>query len=389
MNLLFISPNSPFESIGGVERYLLNLIAYFKNKKDTKTYILLPTTDKNSKKKDGNITIFFDNSLSIYKKAKIFSKSVEKIINENQIDVICAENFHLGLPPAYSLLLNMICMQNNIPLVLRIHSFSSTELQTELINQLSWDLISCVSKSVAGDCFQKGADINKLSTDYLGVNTATFNKIDTTDDKFKKGLGLKPNNKIILTASRIIHGRKNILTEKGIINLLETFSKISPKYPDWYLLIAVGTPPDRLKDEFDSAYKMLIGYIRLHNITDKTIVKTFQLDEMPHVYNNSSIFVLPSENETFGQVFVESMACELPVIGTKVGGIPEIISDTNNGYLVPPNDSSILTQRIESLMINNELREKFIKEGLSAVEEKFTSEKQFSEFYKNLIGLVK
>ncbi len=101
---------------------------------------------------------------------------------------------------------------------------------------------------------------------------------------------------------------------------------------------------------------------------------------MPNVYRGSDIFVLPSQNETFGQVFIEAMSCGVPVIGTKVGGIPEIISDNYNGFLVPPDDESILAQKIERLLNDSLLREKFINAGIQTVTEKFTSEKQFSNF---------
>jgi glycosyltransferase involved in cell wall biosynthesis len=93
---------------------------------------------------------------------------------------------------------------------------------------------------------------------------------------------------------------------------------------------------------------------------------------------------LPSENETFGQVFIEAMACGLPVIGTKVGGTPEIISDSYNGYLIPPNDSSILAQMIEKLINDRSTRNRFIKAGIKTVEDKFTSEKQLFNFMKTL-----
>ena len=193
-----------------------------------------------------------------------------------------------------------------------------------------------------------------------------------------------PENKIVLIATRILHGRKNILNEKGIINLIQAFSKLSPRYSNLRLLIAVGKPPDNLKDEFDQAYEMLLGYIKLHNIEAKTIVKMFKLNEMPEVYGGSDVFVLPSENETFGQVFIEAMACGLPVIGTKVGGTPEIISDSYNGYLIPPNDSSILAQMIEKLINDRSTRNRFIKAGIKTVEDKFTLEKQLFNFMKTL-----
>ncbi|MFA5933269.1 MAG: glycosyltransferase family 4 protein [Microgenomates group bacterium] len=397
MNILFISRNSPFESIGGIERYIDNLIAYYGIKINLKSqlYLMLPTIKESYLEKKGNVTIFYENSLflsrstqaakkEITKKAQLFSERVAQIIKEFDINIICAENFHTDLPPAYSLLLNMVTMSLKIPLVLQLHSFATTELQTELINQLKWDRISCVSKSVAGDCFQKGTDINFLSTHYLGVNTGEFNLDISKASVLKEQLGLTPNCKLILTATRIIRGKKNILQEKGIINLIEAFSKLTPRYPNLRPLIAIGKPPENLNNEFNIAYEMLQGYIKLHNVEAQTILKPFTLHEMPDVYRGSDIFVLASENETFGQVFIEAMSCGLPVIGTKVGGIPEIISDSYNGYLIIPDDASVLAQRIEVLINNKLTRDSFIKAGIKTVEEKFTSEQQFSNFNKML-----
>ena len=187
MKVLFISPNSPFESIGGVERYVINLINYFKARGDIKTFLILPTTQKSHTVKDGNMTIYYDSNLCIPRKkrsasdiaskAEGFSDLLEDIIKKQDIDVICAENILFGPPASYSLRLNMIAALYKIPLMLRLHMYPETPLQIALTNELMWDHVSCVSKSVAGDCFQKGTDINKLSTDYLGVNTFDFKPI--------------------------------------------------------------------------------------------------------------------------------------------------------------------------------------------------------------------
>jgi glycosyltransferase involved in cell wall biosynthesis len=392
MNVLFISPNSPFESIGGVERYILNLINYFKIEKDIKTFLILPTTEDSHEVIDGNMTIYYDNNLSIPRekrstsivalKAQGFSDLVEHIILKHTIDVICAENILFGTPSVYSLRLNMIAMLHKIPLMLRLHMYPESPLQIELTNQLMWDHVSCVSRSVAGDCFQKGIDINKLSTDYLGVNTLDFNPtIDPTFNLIKE-LGLEKDTRIVLTAGRIITGSKIMLKEKGIINLIEAFSRLSPRFPKIRLLIGVAKAADNLKVEFANAYEMLQGYIKIYNIENKTIVKMFELDQMPNIYRGSDVLVLPAEkNETLGQIFIEAMACGLPVIGAKTGGMPEIISDGYNGYLVQPGDPSFLAQKIEKILNDRNIRSMFIKNGLKTVEEKFTAKKQFAEFH--------
>ncbi len=397
MNILFISRNSPYESIGGIERYLTNLIAYYKThaRGEVNLFLMLPTSTEDVAVDQGNVKIILSENLSLSRtditskkivadKAQLFSEEVAKIIKDNKVDIICAENFHSDLPAAYSLLLNMLAMSQKIPLILQLHSFATTELQSELINQLKWDRISCVSKSVAGDCFQKGTDIDYLATHYLGVNTEKFNTETTDKDLLKKKLYIPAESTIILTATRILRGKTNILQQKGIINLVEAFSKISPKYPHLKLLIAIGRSRENLKNEFDIAYKMLQGYIQLHNVEENTILHLFELEEMPDVYRGSDMFVLASQNETFGQVFIEAMSCGLPVIGTKVGGVPEIITDSYNGYLIRPDDASILAQRIETLLDNTKLREDFIKAGLNTVAEQFTAEKQFADFHKML-----
>ncbi|KKQ38934.1 MAG: Glycosyl transferase group 1 [Candidatus Roizmanbacteria bacterium GW2011_GWA2_37_7] len=399
MKALFISPNSPFESIGGVERYVINLINYFKKRKDIKTFLILPTTEKSHTTVDGNMTIYYDNNLSIPRKKRSavnkaskeqgFSDLIEEIIKKHGIDVICAENILFGPPAGYSFRLNMIAALYKIPLMLRLHMYAETPLRIALTNELMWDRVSCVSKSVAGDCFQKGTNISKLSTDYLGVNTLDFNPIPKSRDALKIELGLEKDVKIVLTAGRIITGSKNMLREKGMINLIEAFSRISPRYPKLRLLIAVAKASDNLKDEFDNTFEMLLGYIKINNIEDKTIVKMFELDQMPNVYRGSDVLVLPAEkNETLGQIFLEAMACGLPVIGAKTGGMPEIISDGYSGYLVQPNDPIILAQKIEKILTDKKVRNTFIKNGHITVEEKFTAEKQFADFHTLLKSIV-
>lgn len=399
MNILFISPNSPRESVGGIERYITNLIRYYQDRSGDGIYLILPTTGETRVEKIGNVTIYHENSFSvprqperhkkeITKNARVFSALVGSIIKDKNIDIICAENLAIGTPAIYNLLLNMIASQYHVPLVLQLHSFAISDLQKELVSQLMWTKITCVSKSVTGDCFQKGTDIDILSTHYLGVNTSEFTDEHADQGLFKKELGMSENAKIILTATRIIAGPKDILREKGVINLIKAFSKMYTRYPNWRLVIAVGVPPESLKNEFEQSYEMLMGYIKLHGVEKQTVVKTFHLEDMPRVYRGSEVFVLTSENETFGQVFIEAMSCGIPVIGTKVGGIPEIISDSYNGYLIQPDDASILVQRIEKIMNDTTLREKFIKAGIKTVKSQFTVEKQFADFRTMLAGVV-
>lgn len=405
MNILFISPNSPFISVGGVERYIKNLL-YLAGKTEGNFTFLLPSEDEDAFEDKGNVKIYQKDFLNmsyvrkigvgkaklsqkeIQKKSKSFFEFLLDLFNRQKIDLVSAQNFHLGAPPAHNIVLNMACFLKKIPVVLRLHSFPEKTIHEEMINQLLWKKIICISKSVAGDCFQKGTDINKLITRYLGVNRDEF-KSGLDKNWLRKELNLSPNIQIILCASRLVRGPTEILEEKGILNLIETFSKLAPRYKNLRLVIATAVPSKELTREFNLALEKLKGFIKLQQVEGRVICRRFKLEEMPLVYAGSDLFVLPSENETLGQVFIEAMACGIPVIGTKVGGIPEIISHNYNGFLVQPNDASFLAQKVEDLLNDQELRKKFIIKGLKTIEEKFSADKLFKKLLRYFEGLTK
>ena len=77
-------------------------------------------------------------------------------------------------------------------------------------------------------------------------------------------------------------------------------------------------------------------------------------EELPSLYSSVDLFVLPSEYEGFGIVFVEAMACGTPVIGTDVGGIPTAVDDGATGYLVSRGDVQGLADRMAELLADEE-----------------------------------
>lgn len=80
------------------------------------------------------------------------------------------------------------------------------------------------------------------------------------------------------------------------------------------------------------------------------------------LYSQADIFVLPTLREAFGIAYVEAMAAGLPVIGSRVGAAPEIVTE-DTGFLIAPNDPRALAARIEALLDDSELRRRFGDNG--------------------------
>ncbi|MBI5148748.1 glycosyltransferase family 4 protein, partial [Candidatus Pacearchaeota archaeon] len=184
---------------------------------------------------------------------------------------------------------------------------------------------------------------------------------------------------LILWAGRICNSQKPILDEKGLLTLLKAFSVITPRYKKIKLLIAAAEPVAPLKPLFEGTIEQIQELAKLYNISSRIIVKTFTLDEMPTAYNSSDIFVMPSQMETFGLVYAEALACGIPVIGTAVGGVPEIIENDKNGFIIPPDNSIELAHKLEFLINNPEKRKEFGIEGRKKVIDKFALDKVTSK----------
>ena len=115
---------------------------------------------------------------------------------------------------------------------------------------------------------------------------------------------------------------------------------------------------DHIKSKIDSSN--LSKNVTFHGrISHEEVVKYYQAADM---------FVIPSFSEAFGMGFIEAMAAQVPIVGTKVGGIPEIVENGKTGLLIESGNSKELTSAIMEILNNQELRQKMITQGKERVE---------------------
>jgi len=116
-------------------------------------------------------------------------------------------------------------------------------------------------------------------------------------------------------------------------------------------------------------------------IEEKSLNKFVQLKgPLPHeqvikLYQKGDIFVLPSLSEGIPIVLMEAMAMQLPVVATRITGIPELVTDGENGFLAAPRDPRTIANKIERLLNDPELRNQMGKKAREKVTVDFNIEK--------------
>lgn len=166
----------------------------------------------------------------------------------------------------------------------------------------------------------------------------------------------------------------NIYKNKGLLHLLVAVMQVLKMKNNIKLTVA-----GRFADpDFEET---ILSFIKTNKLTSNVeFVGPAYGSQKELLFHEADLFVLPSYNEAFPLVLLEAMSFGLPVISTSVGGIPEIITDGVNGYIVPPKESEQLANRIEELATDLQLRIRF---GNNA-RKKFTEQYSFSAYRHNV-----
>jgi glycosyltransferase involved in cell wall biosynthesis len=97
-------------------------------------------------------------------------------------------------------------------------------------------------------------------------------------------------------------------------------------------------------------------------------------EELVRLYQRAAVFALPSDEEGFGVVILEAMACGVPVVATRCGGPEGIITDGTDGFLVPRDDAAAMAARLQTLLDSLELNEAMGRRARATIEARFTEE---------------
>jgi len=149
-----------------------------------------------------------------------------------------------------------------------------------------------------------------------------------------------------------------VLAAKGHEELVLAAPQVVSDVPNAHFVVAGGAFDDESK-AFKSHLCHLIDHLGLN---ERFHFVGFR-DDIPAVMKLLDVLVVPSWTEGFGRVVVEGLAAGCPVVGTSVGGIPEIIEDGTNGLLVPPQDVESLAMAIAQVAQGADLQAQFRRMG--------------------------
>ena len=250
------------------------------------------------------------------------------------------------------------------------------------------DAVIAVSRGTKADIEQLfKVDPKRVPVIYNGIDLEEYHKVDSTDALQR--YGVDPKKPYVLFVGRITR-------QKGIVHLVRAIQFMDAGFQVVLCAGAPDTPKiaEEMKTAVEQAKHDRSDVIWIEEMVDKKSVI--------ELYSHAAVFCCPSIYEPFGIINLEAMACETAVVASAVGGIVEVVEDGKTGFLVPlkqMNESPFepsnpeqfsrdLAAKINLLMSDPALREKFGKAGRKRAEQKFgwaAIAKETKALYESLV----
>ena len=194
------------------------------------------------------------------------------------------------------------------------------------------------------------------------------------DGRLRQSLGLADDAVIIVAAGRVTE-------DKGFDLLIEAAGQLCPAYPNAVFLMCGSVD----SHDYQSTLLQSIEQFGLMN----RVRFMGKRDDLPGVMTQSDVFVLSSRREGHPYVLLEAMACNLPAVATRCGGVDETVVEGETGFVVPIGNAQALAERLTPLIEDAQLRTRMGKAAGRRVREQFTAKKSVQglfDMYEDLLA---
>jgi glycosyltransferase involved in cell wall biosynthesis len=301
-------------------------------------------------------------------------------LNDVEPDVLHAHNMHY-FSEAHAETIQNLAKERNIPLILTAHNIWDDLVFLELTHKIDWTHIIAVSHFIKKEIIGIGIDDQKITVIHHGIDQNKFHpKVDTA--KILKKYPRLKNKKIVFHPARIG-------LAKGCDTSIKAMSFVKEDYPDIMLVLAGSKNIIDWGETQQKDIAYLVSLIKHFKLEENCLIDSYTLEEMKELYAASDICVYPSSsNEPFGLTMLEAMASAKPIIITNSGGMPEVIDDGINGYVIPVREFELLAEKIKNLLRDKKLINRLGYTGRQIVEAQYTKErvtKDILSIYKKLL----
>ncbi|WP_077326649.1 N-acetyl-alpha-D-glucosaminyl L-malate synthase BshA [Virgibacillus siamensis] len=299
------------------------------------------------------------------------ANKMAEVIDQEKLDIL---HVHYAMPHAICAILAKDIANHDVKIVTTLHGTDITVLGYDhsLKKMIRHgieksDAVTAVSHSLVNQTKEMLGVENKINVIYNFVNEDNYVKQE--HPRIKEHYGIREDEKVIIHIS-------NFRKVKRVQDVIHTFDKIQEHLNAKLLL--VGDGPE---------YSDMVQLVNQLGLQDKVLFLGKQKN-VSELLSISDLKLLLSEKESFGLVLLEAMSCEVPCIGTKIGGIPEVIDHGNTGYLVDVGDTNQAAKYAIRLLSDDGMQEQFSKRSLEHARNCFSSldiVNQYNALYEEIL----
>jgi glycosyltransferase involved in cell wall biosynthesis len=364
--------------VSGAERVLLDMLQGL-NRAHYEPYVLCPINGELSRlvaKQDVPCiptpyleARFTKHFVRLIRYAMSFSRAtvaIRKAIISINPDIIHANTLRAGITATLATIgsrRNVIWHVHDIlpqhPLTTGIRLFAYLSKRTQIV---------AVSYSAARAFCGSLSFKNRVRTIYNGTDLGRFPHKRLGSSQFRRQAGI-PNEAFLVCAVGQICARK------GLLQLITAFSDIYMQVPEMHIAI-VGKVVFSHEEAYRSQLLQTVSELKIGN----RVHFTGERHDISAVLQAADLLVLNSFEEPFGLVLIEAMSSGTPVLATCVGGIPEIVRDAENGWLIESGDTEGLASKLLALIRDREMLAESAEVALKYTCPRFSLE----WFYNNL-----
>ncbi len=301
-------------------------------------------------------------------------------IDKTRADVIHVHNMHY-FSEIHAKAIERLARNKGIPLILTAHNVWDDLMFLDLVHKIDWTHIIAVSHFIKKEMIGVGVDDRKITVIHHGIDQDRF----SPDIKPTHILSKYPQ----LKDKKIVFHPARIGLAKGCDTSIKAINLVREKYPDIMLVLAGSKNIIDWGETQQKDIAYFVNLIRHFNLEDNVLIDYYSLDEVREIYAISLVCVYPSSvGEPFGLTMLEAQACAKPMIITDAGGMPEVIKDGINGFVIAIRDFEALAAKIIQLIENDRLRRRLGYTGRQIVESQYTKErvtKEIINIYERMI----